>query len=1153
MRGKAKIKPIIFLAFANARDDTVGYLRNLPDEARRVLDVLNSAEQAGLCAVEVRSNCTAADIFKVFQDPRFRNRITIFHFGGHANGYKLLLESADGEPAAADAGGFATFLAEQEGLQLVFLNGCSTQQQSQGLLDANVSAVISTSQLIDDSVATDFACHFYQGLAGGATLRTAYNEAAGAVRTAKGGDTRALYLSSEINQKKQYELGIAGTDVEASPPRFTVPWQFSTRDDSQSSSAWTLSHALKTMAIQLWYDTPCRLRERSVGPDQLRTSDVPSPLMQYWRAYLRRPPWIDTIRELIDRAPKSADNAYKDDNAQENKGWENELAALGAINFERDYESVWLDLKVTARRIESAAQRQLDILHSAINHARNKKEDTKTFEDQLPEAFGIRDMARELLSQPSFGRCFLVAGGYGTGKSHFIAAALESAMQNELIYITLDVDADHTGNFDEWLLRSVAIRTGVEFESLGDLHHYLEACGIRLVCIVDDLHRSFFLPNATFFQRLMKWIRRRTHFSSLLWLITTQDNLFDEIFRDEVFWQLHGCNSKDCLAGWYLLERLNRTESIGLQIVLEWIDRGESKSRFEVDESFQKYMQSPMIAWLYLDYVAEKNGASLGSLNKTSFVNRQWKRVLANRPPSKVDDRQLRGACKQVANEIVRSHDLFPLLAKVLKGKNASTNWTNTSFGILESLGLIRRFNLTDDVYKPHERIELRFENLWFRWIAMQLKRHLKRHVKEQPTRSQAARQHVVQWFGEIHNEYAREGIWESLLLTITEDEEPQHLRRKTLIDSIQSSDKYKDQSPQLSADSWEWAFYDGPLPLAAVFFGAANSTLRRRQALLDTFTRKRMSLTPRESFALLYFLGACDDLSPSKRLRAMRGHHRVLGKTNLATYFCYVVDTILSTVNNNNEMINCMYELSGSFRLNCAEVELVSKRVAVSVLDRLIKINNNDAEPLVRTVVNYLHGEQGQGLGHDRFIEKYPRNMPWLFHEWVEQMLCESLISRIGPRQAFQLLYRNDWYQLDFNKRVRQSYLSRIVMRSKQKQANLAFGRWYRETQHSLQQTDSRLREYTELCSALFGRQLEGEELPLYTKELAFFMIRHSVPRPVRDDENAILSEQPVAYSFRPLVEAMRIDPDTKRFFDDPRTAFVVEGDEVSNEGKFV
>jgi hypothetical protein len=147
-------KPVIFLAFANDRDDTIGYLRNLPDEARRLRDVLEPAEQAGLCEVVVRSNSTAADIFKVFQDPRFRNRVAVFHYGGHANGYQLLLESTAGNTATAHADGLAAFLAQQQGLQLVFLNGCSTVQQTFALLEANISAVVSTSRAIDDKVAT---------------------------------------------------------------------------------------------------------------------------------------------------------------------------------------------------------------------------------------------------------------------------------------------------------------------------------------------------------------------------------------------------------------------------------------------------------------------------------------------------------------------------------------------------------------------------------------------------------------------------------------------------------------------------------------------------------------------------------------------------------------------------------------------------------------------------------------------------------------------------------------------------------------------------------------------------------------------------------------------------------------------------------------
>lgn len=89
-------RPVIILAFANDRDNTIGYLRNLPVEAGRLREVLEPAERAGLCEVVLLQNCTAADIFKVFQDPRYRNRVGIFHYGGHANGYELLLESASG-------------------------------------------------------------------------------------------------------------------------------------------------------------------------------------------------------------------------------------------------------------------------------------------------------------------------------------------------------------------------------------------------------------------------------------------------------------------------------------------------------------------------------------------------------------------------------------------------------------------------------------------------------------------------------------------------------------------------------------------------------------------------------------------------------------------------------------------------------------------------------------------------------------------------------------------------------------------------------------------------------------------------------------------------------------------------------------------------
>lgn len=226
-------KPVIFLAFANDRDDTIGYLRNLPDEARRLRGVLEAAERAGLCEVIVRTNSTAGDIFKVFQDPKYRNRIAILHYGGHANGYQLLLESAAGQSAAADAGGLAKFLGQQQGLQLVFLNGCSTQQQTDGLLEANIPVVISTSRAIDDRVATDFSFQFYQGLAGGATIRTAYREAEAAIQTSHGSTTRGLYIGVK-------------DDASGRPHMDRWPWNLYLREGSDTADQWNLPEAVNS-------------------------------------------------------------------------------------------------------------------------------------------------------------------------------------------------------------------------------------------------------------------------------------------------------------------------------------------------------------------------------------------------------------------------------------------------------------------------------------------------------------------------------------------------------------------------------------------------------------------------------------------------------------------------------------------------------------------------------------------------------------------------------------------------------------------------------------------------------------------------------------------------------------------------------------------
>jgi hypothetical protein len=220
---------IVLLVYANDRVVPANHLRNLCEEIGRIRDALLAGERAGLCHVLFEPNASADRIFKVFHDARFRDHIAILYYAGHANSYQLLLESASGGQGAAHAEGLAAFLGQQRALELVFLNGCSTEQQVQGLLDANCAAVIATSQAIDDRVAMDFASRFYAGLGGGVSLERAYNEAVAAVQTQTGSNPRALYWGDA-----------AVTEALAGRP----PWELKVKPGAASARQWNLPDAV---------------------------------------------------------------------------------------------------------------------------------------------------------------------------------------------------------------------------------------------------------------------------------------------------------------------------------------------------------------------------------------------------------------------------------------------------------------------------------------------------------------------------------------------------------------------------------------------------------------------------------------------------------------------------------------------------------------------------------------------------------------------------------------------------------------------------------------------------------------------------------------------------------------------------------------------
>lgn len=217
-------KPVIFLAFANEQEGG-RYLRNLPKELNLIRQALEPAEAAGLCELVIRSNTSIEDIIDTFQSERYRGRIAVFHYGGHADGFQLLLESLEGNPVIAHGEGLVPFLGKQSGLQFIFLNGCSTQEQAEKLIAAGVPAVIGTAQSISDDTATQLSVRFYKGLGSGLSLDHTWREAVDEQRMRIGSkDLRGIKLK-----------GPEATDQ--------FPWDLYIREGAENVESWNLPAA----------------------------------------------------------------------------------------------------------------------------------------------------------------------------------------------------------------------------------------------------------------------------------------------------------------------------------------------------------------------------------------------------------------------------------------------------------------------------------------------------------------------------------------------------------------------------------------------------------------------------------------------------------------------------------------------------------------------------------------------------------------------------------------------------------------------------------------------------------------------------------------------------------------------------------------------
>ena len=219
--------PVVVLAFSNDRDD---YLQMIERERKAVALALAGHADTGAIQVWKEESTSLPDLFTTLN--RYSGRVSIFHYGGHANSSALELVAEAGSAAGnelAGAGGLAQRLGQEERLQLVFLNGCATQGQVAALLENNVKAVIATSVPIQDKMATEFAEQFYDALAHRKTIREAF-------------DAARAFVASRYGVEKQPQLRDLGSLDEAPAPNANPAqtWALYVHPQGKAALDWKL-------------------------------------------------------------------------------------------------------------------------------------------------------------------------------------------------------------------------------------------------------------------------------------------------------------------------------------------------------------------------------------------------------------------------------------------------------------------------------------------------------------------------------------------------------------------------------------------------------------------------------------------------------------------------------------------------------------------------------------------------------------------------------------------------------------------------------------------------------------------------------------------------------------------------------------------------
>lgn len=778
------------------------------------------------------------------------------------------------------------------------------------------------------------------------------------------------------------------------------------------------------------------LRERKLRMfrDELyeRTPVVESPLRKMWELFTTAPSWQSRLHELLVKLENALAERWSSAKLEPIAEFKQQVARSACTSLHAD------------------ALRLHERINNAISWPPLPAHATQQEKDYRSRVASAMESMRRFLVRQAFGRCFLVVGGVGSGKTYSIAEFIEFGDLSQRRFFLLPLHKPVAGQ-DQDIVHSIERQlqdaTGDRSVTMHSLETMLgshaDGTPIRVVFAIDNVDQWVDEPYGGQLRDVIEQYSRGDH---IYWLFTVQETRYHAVRSSIVgtLLEIMGFGfeaianllphiaikpHQETIGGeghtigmWLLLDALNRTHDVGLKILNENaiapFDASIPKS--EIND----IIQQPLFAWILRDLAQKQAFVDWIRLRQVDLVFRFWRGRLDSLPlPGGVTKEQVQDVVEVVAALIVSSRG-SPLVPKVHANaarvnKTLDHNSVEKALLALERSGLVTlresHAQITGDVVRSLER---HISLFWELRIAARLRNSSPKNNSPITGYLNLIEEHILPLEQEL-----REGILQFFLLLVNADPPSGLAPTRVFLETRKL-----------------------PGAEAAVWFAGPQASMDTQTVLAREHLSAEQAKNPHLLFAYLYFCTNADAhaVSVINRFGRLAPHLNAIQATSLPQYFHYFATRHLQTLKDFGALHLCLRHL-----FNAGVLEVCDK-IAETAANVLFKVTQGIAIA-VQSAVAYADASP-----RTKLLEKFKGRS---FREWFLCYVARRAIDSQGPRDAYELMASAGWVK-------KTNTGGNFDLR---KEGAIALGRWYRNRQGE-QTAAEFMKWYSELAQGASG-----------------------------------------------------------------------------------